>query len=110
MSTRVPSFEEWRYGPKPVAPKDIPLRAHEDSIPSLPVPELERTIHKAVRSCAAIANDQELGELQAKAKDFLVKDGPRLHARLQEKAAKSRNWLAVDWDKLAYLSKPPRCL
>lgn len=95
MSTRVPSFEEWRYGPQPVAPANSPLRAHEQDLPSLPVPDLKKTIAKALRSCEAIAqSDKELQAVKTKANDFLNKDGPRLQEKLLAKAANSRNWLA----------------
>jgi len=99
-----PPFAEWRYGPKPVAPSDSPLRAHEDSIPSLPVPDLQKTVAKALSSCEAISrSSSEFESLKKKADDFLAGEGPKLQERLLAKTSGSRNWLAKDWDQLAYM-------
>jgi len=101
-----PDFNSWRYGPKPVAPKDSPLRSHEDDLPSLPVPDLNKTVARALNSAEAISYHEDWVEtLKERAGYFLndPEEGQMLQKRLLEKAAEARNWLAKDWDQLAYM-------
>lgn len=105
MSRERPSFETWRYGPKFVASENSPMLSHMKDIPALPVPELESTITRALQSCHPLAQDEaEFEALKKKSIDFLATAGPKLQGKLQEKASRSKNWLAKDWDMLAYFT------
>jgi hypothetical protein len=54
----------------------------------------------------ALGTDAEVAELAELVRDFSQNLGPKLHARLSEKASGSRNWLEAWWDKYAYLMWP----
>lgn len=69
--------------------------AHQPSLPRFPVPALEATVSKLVKSAKPLAKSQdELEELSRKAQHFLTDEnqGPLLQRRLQERAQTQRNW------------------
>ena len=68
--------------------------AAQDSLPSLPVPPLEQTMNKLVRTCQPFLSDDELEHTKACAKDFQNGIGKELQAQLEERAASMRNWVS----------------
>ncbi|KAH8927422.1 acyltransferase ChoActase/COT/CPT, partial [Atractiella rhizophila] len=82
-------------------------------LPPLPLPALEGTMHKLLRSAAALdaPDGKMLRELERKVADFVAKDGVgwRLQKRLEERKeivdrTGKGNWLAEWWDLYAYMS------
>eukprot|EP01138_Halocafeteria_seosinensis_P013724 gb/GECG01014015.1/.p1 GENE.gb/GECG01014015.1/~~gb/GECG01014015.1/.p1 ORF type:complete len:658 (+),score=72.15 gb/GECG01014015.1/:1-1974(+) len=77
--------------------------AAQDSLPSLPVPPLEQTMNKLIRSCQPFLTESELEHTKACAKDFQNGIGQDLQQQLEERAASMRNWVEDWWETFAYL-------
>ena len=70
------------------------LYKYQADLPSLPVPDLEATATKLLRSIKALASsDEEYEHAEGAVKEFLSGVGPKLHEMLVERAKESRNWL-----------------
>lgn len=77
---------------------------YQDSLPSLPVPSIESTKARYLKSIKPFVSSQEhYQKHEALVEDFFKTQGPVLHERLLALQAKSRNWLATYWDDYAYL-------
>jgi hypothetical protein len=68
--------------------------AHQDALPSLPVPPLEQTLRKYLLTVRPLLSDAEYARTVALVRDFEQDDGPRLHRMLEERARNKRNWIA----------------
>ncbi|CEP24626.1 CAT2 [Cyberlindnera jadinii] len=76
----------------------------QDQLPSLPVPTLEATRARYLKSIKPfVASEQEYKEHEALVDDFFKTQAPALQERLTELQATSRNWLSKYWDDYAYL-------
>lgn len=87
--------------------KGLTLR-YQDSLPKLPVPTLEETAAKYLRSVIPITSPDEYARTEAAVKDF-IKPGGAGHAlqkKLEAKAADPnvKNWLYDWWNDAAYLT------
>ncbi|KAJ1674076.1 Carnitine O-acetyltransferase mitochondrial, partial [Spiromyces aspiralis] len=85
---------------------DGKLFGYQTQLARLPVPKLEETLPKYLRTLEPLLSDQELTRSKAAAKDFLESGiGRELQARLEAKAAdpKVPNWLEDWWNELSYL-------
>lgn len=78
--------------------------AHDELLPSLPVPPLRQTIDKYLDSVRAVVSDDEYVITEGLATDFENGVGAQLHERLVERARRSRNWLEQWWEDMVYLS------
>jgi hypothetical protein len=67
----------------------------DDTLPSLPLPELRDTLAAYLDSCKPHLTDEELQKLEADLAEFETGIGARLHAELREKAETSRNWVST---------------
>ncbi|KAL0572768.1 hypothetical protein V5O48_009201 [Marasmius crinis-equi] len=77
---------------------------HQDSLPKLPVPELQDTLKKLKESLKPIAwNDDEWREVEKKVDEFAASQGPVLQERLKEWAKDKEHWLEQWWDDGGYL-------
>ncbi|CEP62870.1 carnitine O-acetyltransferase CAT2 LALA0_S06e05732g [Lachancea lanzarotensis] len=77
---------------------------NQQKMPSLPVPELEKTLHKYIETIKPYCRTKEQLEQQGKlCAEFAANQGPELQNRLQKFAGQSRNWLSQFWDNQAYL-------
>lgn len=90
----------------------IPGRGTDDFQPSvraLPVPLLEETLAKYVRSCEPLLSASELMETNRIAGRFLVEEGPALQRQLERHAgacaAAGAHWLEAWWEHFAYFSQ-----
>nr|CAI5848338.1 unnamed protein product [Callosobruchus analis] len=74
-------------------------------LPSLPVPALNQTIEKYVKSVTPFLNEKELEHTKKLLREFSAANGigPRLQKLLEEKAVTEENWLETWWLNTAYL-------
>ncbi|KAG8179267.1 hypothetical protein JTE90_026731 [Oedothorax gibbosus] len=110
MSTR-PQF------PGKQEPSDFPSRdalyvsksektfAHDEKLPSLPVPNLSETLSKYLDSVKGLVSEEEFLNTTAIVEKFRNGVGKELHRKLLHKAASERNWLEKWWEDVAYLSQ-----
>ena len=85
-----------------------PMLRFEDSLPRLPIPTLEETSKRYLKSVHPILNQSEF-EATKKAVEAFVKPGSigeKLQQRLQARRedAKHKNWIYEWWNDAAYLS------
>lgn len=85
-----------------------PMLRFEDSIPRLPVPTLEETSKRYLRSVHALLNKSEYEHTKKAVEEFIKPGsiGERLQKRLQARRddPKHRNWIYEWWNDVAYLS------
>ncbi|XP_063699837.1 carnitine O-acetyltransferase-like isoform X2 [Culicoides brevitarsis] len=72
-------------------------------LPYLPVPKLEDTLAKFLKSVEPHLDSKALARTQALAKEFETGVGPKLQKLLEEHASKKENWLSDWWLQCAYL-------
>lgn len=82
------------------------LFRYQKDLPHLPVPTLEETGNKYLRTVEPYLNKAQLQNTTRKVKDFIKPggNGEKLQSRLTEFAKGQDNWLASFWDNYAYLS------
>ncbi|KAG7399983.1 hypothetical protein PHYBOEH_007324 [Phytophthora boehmeriae] len=78
----------------------------QNSLPHLPVPPLEATLDKYLRSLEPLVTQEELQKTRALVKEFgkLRGEGVELQTELFQRAQERENWLAEWWEQAAYLS------
>lgn len=76
----------------------------QDSLPHLPVPPLEQTLHKYYQSIQPLLDEEELEHTSKVISKFKAKQGPHLQKLLEERAKKKENWLSDWWKSQAYLN------
>jgi carnitine O-acetyltransferase len=80
----------------------------QESLPKLPVPSLEETAARYVKTLRPLLSDTEFSASRAAVDDFIKPDG--IGAKLQERLIarrndpKHKNWLSEWWNDAAYLS------
>lgn len=72
-------------------------------LPNLPVPKLEDTLQKFLKSVHPHLSAAEYAKTQDVVKKFAEKDGPKLQELLVKHAAAKENWLSDWWLTSAYL-------
>ncbi|KAL9079270.1 MAG: hypothetical protein Q9157_001841 [Trypethelium eluteriae] len=86
--------------------KGVMLR-FEDTLPKLPVPTLQETAKRYLKSVHPLLSKDEYSATQGVVEEFVKPDGQgeTLQKRLQARADEpgQRNWLADWWNKTAYL-------
>ncbi|CAN3376038.1 hypothetical protein DIURU_003187 [Diutina rugosa] len=80
------------------------LYKYQKDLPKLPVPPLNDTVTKYLKSVEPYLTPEQLAETTAKAQAFVKGQGEQLQSRLQKFAADKDNWLAEWWDDYAYLA------
>ncbi|XP_053138335.1 carnitine O-acetyltransferase isoform X2 [Hemicordylus capensis] len=92
---------------KPVALGKLPGRylAHQEGLPSLPVPPLQQTLDRYLLALEPIISGEELSHTKELLEDFRKPGGvgERLQKGLERRARKHENWLSDWWLKTAYL-------
>ncbi|RLN57935.1 hypothetical protein BBJ29_005956 [Phytophthora kernoviae] len=78
----------------------------QSSLPHLPVPSLEATLEKYLRSLEPFVTEEELNKTRALVKEFGKPqgEGVALQTELFQRAQERENWLAEWWEQVAYLS------
>lgn len=81
----------------------VAAKVQIQSLPSLPVPKLNQTLEKFLKSAEPFLNDSELKNTKTLLSQFEKGDGITLQRLLVEKAKGTDNWLADWWINVAYL-------
>ncbi|CAJ0949344.1 unnamed protein product [Ranitomeya imitator] len=91
---------------KPVSLVKLPGRylAHQEGLPSLPVPPLQQTLDKYLLALKPIVSQEEWSHTSQVVQDFQSSGvGERLQKGLERRAKKTENWLSDWWLQTAYL-------
>lgn len=67
--------------------------AHQDSLPKLPIPDLESTCRKYLESLAPLQSPREHEETKAAVHEFLKTDGPELQEKLKKYASLKTSYI-----------------
>ncbi|KAI5962123.1 CAT2 [Candida pseudojiufengensis] len=78
----------------------------QSELPKLPVPELQETASKYIKTIEPFLNSKQLADSKAKIEEFIQPGGigEELQKRLNSFAKGKDNWLAEFWDDYAYMS------
>ncbi|KAI5949866.1 CAT2 [Candida jiufengensis] len=78
----------------------------QSQLPKLPVPELQETASKYIKTIEPFLNSKQLESSKAKIEEFIQPGGigEELQKRLNSFAKGKDNWLAEFWDDYAYMS------
>lgn len=74
----------------------------DETLPSLPLPDLDKTLSRYYESLKPFASPDELRNSQIVIDDFRKGVGSKLHKSLQERAATQKNWLGNWWEDYGY--------
>ncbi|KAL5285003.1 CROT family protein [Megaselia abdita] len=74
----------------------------DETLPPLPLPELEDTLARYYESLKPFGTPDELRNSQIVIDDFKKGVGSRLHKALKERAGKQKNWLEGWWEDYGY--------
>lgn len=67
--------------------------ANQDSLPKLPIPDLESTCQKYIESLAPLQTLREHDDTRASVQDFLKVDGPELQEKLKKYASSKTSYI-----------------
>jgi carnitine O-acetyltransferase len=67
-------------------PQSLKTFALQEKLPKLPIPKLEETIPRYLKSIEPITTPQEYKKVVEKANSFLKNEGPQLQSRLESYA------------------------
>ncbi|KAG0655375.1 Carnitine O-acetyltransferase mitochondrial [Rhodotorula mucilaginosa] len=104
---QTPDWHDWRMRVPTVIPTDSVMFRNQHKLPKLPLPKLDDTLSRLVRSCEALAERPEAAQqVRRKAEAFERGPGSKLQTLLDKKRGQPemRNWLARDWDEQAYMA------
>ncbi|XP_065916864.1 carnitine O-acetyltransferase-like isoform X2 [Dysidea avara] len=89
----------------PQGPKGDMLK-HQSSLPKLPVPPLQQSLHKYLKAMQPLVNNDEYQKTLLAVKEFGKPNGvgEKLQRKLEERAKTHDNWLNDWWLHAAYLS------
>ncbi|XP_037348168.1 carnitine O-acetyltransferase isoform X3 [Talpa occidentalis] len=81
------------------------FKAHQDSLPRLPVPPLQQSLDHYLKALQPIVSEEEWAQTKQLVEEFQTSGGvgERLQKGLERRAKKSENWLSEWWLKTAYL-------
>lgn len=80
------------------------LYKYQNELPKLPVPTLQETTDKYIKSVEPFLSADQLATTKKNVSAFLNKEGPQLQDKLVSFAKTQDNWLAAWWDDYAYLA------
>ena len=86
-----------------LTPKHPKTYSLQDSLPSLPVPDLDQTCDKFLKSVRPLLNDEEFQVSKQKVEEFRKKEGKELQKKLWLYSFTVRNWIEMPWEWGAYL-------
>ena len=73
--------------------------AGQDNLPKLPIPKLEDTCKRYLQCLQPLQEPDDHEQTKKVVEDFLQKDGPKLHANLQEYAKNKPSYISEFWDE-----------
>ncbi|XP_072128233.1 carnitine O-palmitoyltransferase 1, liver isoform isoform X2 [Mobula birostris] len=112
------SYHGWMYIPHGKTPGHIKLwmlmvkifsgrkpltYSFQTSLPRLPVPAVKDTMRKYLESVRPLLTDENFKRMQALARDFELKEGPRLQWYLKLKSWWATNYVSDWWEEYIYL-------
>ncbi|KAI4689554.1 uncharacterized protein J4E88_002908 [Alternaria novae-zelandiae] len=71
--------------------------AHEDSLPKLPIPELDSSCKKYIAALKPLQSPKEHSDTVHSVEDFLKSDGPVLQEKLKKYASGKNNYIEQFW-------------
>ncbi|KAE8135105.1 Choline/Carnitine o-acyltransferase-domain-containing protein [Aspergillus pseudotamarii] len=71
--------------------------ANQDSLPKLPIPDLESTCKKYIEALSPLQTPREQEETKASVQDFLKSDGPILQEKLKNYASSKTSYIEQFW-------------
>lgn len=71
--------------------------ANQDSLPKLPIPDLEDTCRRHLEALSALQNAREHEDSKAAVRDFLKHDGPALQEKLKNYASSKTSFIEQFW-------------
>lgn len=77
----------------------------DENLPSLPVPDLEKTVKKYLESIVPFLNELEFQRTAKIVDDFRTGIGKNLQFHLVERSRNERNWV---WIKFTLIAKPKK--
>lgn len=80
------------------------LFRYQGQLPKLPVPTLEETSTRYLKSIQPLLSSEQFQNLSKAVADFVAGPGKQLQSRLVDFAKDKDNWLAEWWDDYAYMS------
>lgn len=81
-------------GAEPHEPKKQGLTfANQDSLPKLPIPDLEDTCRRHLDALAALQSPREHEESKAAVQEFLKNEGPQLQEKLKNYASSKTSFI-----------------
>lgn len=72
-------------------------------LPTLPVPPLEDTVRKYLKSIKPFVSISDFRSIQTRSNYFMAQEGAMLQQKLAREASIKRNWLEETWMNYAYL-------
>ncbi|KAM0786990.1 hypothetical protein ACM66B_002408 [Microbotryomycetes sp. NB124-2] len=108
-SASPPSWHAWRLDPPTSTPATSTMFVNQPQIPKLPVPKLQDTLDRLLKSVEPLAeSDAEMQAVRQKLQEFGQPGGigHELQKRLEQRRddPNIRNWIAEWWDQLAYMT------
>ncbi|EDO28929.1 predicted protein, partial [Nematostella vectensis] len=80
------------------------LYSYQNSIPYMPVPNLDSTIAKYLESVEPVMDKDQLSRMKTLAAEFKATIGEKLQRYLVLKSWWSSNWVSDWWEQYVYLS------
>jgi len=74
----------------------------DETLPSLPLPELKDTMERYYACIQPFGTKEELATARSTIDEFQKGVGAELHERLKKRAASMRNWLGSWWEDYGY--------
>jgi carnitine O-acetyltransferase len=81
---------------KPLDKKGITF-ANQDSLPKLPIPDLEKTCWKYLEALCPLQTPREHEETKVAVHEFLRSDGPELQEKLKKYASSKTSYIEQFW-------------
>lgn len=108
VTATTPAWKDWRLNPASATSPTSTMLKNQPQLPNLPVPALDSTLAKVLKSCRAVAqSDAEYETFKSKVEEFSKAGGlgRTLQERLEAKRndPECRNWIAEDWDMDCYM-------
>ncbi|XP_065052608.1 carnitine O-palmitoyltransferase 1, liver isoform-like [Rhopilema esculentum] len=79
------------------------LYSYQKSMPALPVPDLERTVERYLRSVKQLLSEEEYKKMEELATEFKTGIGLKLQRYLMLKSYFSSNYVSDWWERFVYL-------
>lgn len=99
------SLGPWKTMPNHLPPAPNRFLRHQETLPHLPVPPLQQTLQKYLKSIQPLVDENQYNATESIVQEFGKKGGlgEKLQEKLEHRAKKLENWLTEWWLLAAYL-------